>query len=74
MTEVVTLRIDEETKRKVKRYGLHVTEIARTAILQEIERKEREEALVALKRMKALLGKVEIERVVQYIREDREAR
>jgi sugar phosphate isomerase/epimerase len=74
MTEVVTLRIDKETKRKVKRYGLHLTEIARGAILQEIERKEREEALVALKRMKALLEKVKIERVVQHIREDRETR
>lgn len=74
MTEVLTLRIDEETKRKVKRYGIHVSQIARAAIIQEIERKEREEALGALKRMKGLLGKVDTKRVVDHIRKDRQAR
>lgn len=74
MTEMVTLRIDEETKRKVKRYGIQVSQVARAAILQEIERREREEALQALRRMKKILGKVDTKRVVQHIREDRTAR
>lgn len=71
---VVTLRIDEETKRKVKQYGIEVSEIARAAILQEIERREHEEALAALERMKGLLGRVETKRVVDHIREDRQTR
>jgi sugar phosphate isomerase/epimerase len=74
MTVLVTLRIDEETKRKVKRYGIQVSQIARAAILQEIERREREEALGALKRMKGLLERVDTERVVDHIREERQAR
>jgi post-segregation antitoxin (ccd killing protein) len=74
MTEMVTLRIDEETKRKVKRYRIHVSQVARAAILQEIERKEREEALQALRRMREILREVDTKRVVEHIREDRSAR
>ena len=74
MTEMVTLRIDEETKRKVKRYRIHVSQVARAAILQEIERKEREEALQALRRMREILREVDTKRVVEHVREDRSAR
>jgi sugar phosphate isomerase/epimerase len=74
MSDVVTVRIDEETKRKIKRYGIPVSHVARAAILREIERKEHEEALQALKRMKEILRKVEIKRVVGHIREDRTSR
>jgi post-segregation antitoxin (ccd killing protein) len=74
MTEMMTLRIDEETKRKVKRYGIRVSQVARAAIIREIEQKEREEALRALTRMKEILKGVNAKRVVQHIREDRSSR
>ena len=74
MTEMMTFRIDEDTKRKVKRYGIRVSQVARAAILREIERKEREEALQALRRMREILKKVDTKRVVEHIREDRRAR
>jgi post-segregation antitoxin (ccd killing protein) len=74
MTEIVTLRIDEETKRKAKQYGIRVSQVARAAILQEIERKEREEALQALRRMREILREVDTKRVVEHICEDRSAR
>lgn len=74
MTEMVTLRIDEETKRKIKRYGIHVSQVARAAILREIERKEREEALQALRRMREILREVDTKRVVENIREARSVR
>lgn len=74
MTEMVTLRVDEETKRKIKRYGIRVSEIARTAIVDEIRRRERQEALQDLKRMKEILAKVDMKRVVGHVREDRAAR
>jgi len=74
MTEIVTLRVDGETKRKIKRYGIPVSQIARAAILSEIERREREEALQALKRMREILSKVDTKRVIGHIREDRTAR
>jgi len=71
---MVTLRIDEETKRKVKRHGIRVSEVARAAIIREIEQKEREEALRALRRMKEILRGVDAKSVVKHIREDRSTR
>jgi len=74
MSEIVTLRVDEETKRKIKRYGIPVSEVARAAIIREIERREHDEALQALKRMRQILSKVDIKRVVDHIRKDRATR
>jgi post-segregation antitoxin (ccd killing protein) len=74
MTQMVTLRIDDETKRKLKRYRIHVSQVARAAILKEIERKEREEALQAIRRMREILREVDTKRVVEHIREDRSTR
>jgi post-segregation antitoxin (ccd killing protein) len=74
MTSILTLRVDDDTKRKIKRYGIPVSQVARAAIQQEIERMENEEALQALRRMKKILGKVDIKRAVEHVREDRESR
>jgi predicted transcriptional regulator len=74
MTSVVTVRLDDDTKRKIKRYGIPVSKVARAAIQQEIERKQNEEALKALRRMKEILRKVDIKRTVEQIRADRESR
>jgi len=74
MTSILTLRVDDETKRKIKRYGIPVSRVAREALEQEIERRENEEALRALRGMKKILEKVDMKRVVEHIREDRESR
>jgi len=74
MTTIVTLRVDDDTKRKIKRYGIPVSRVAREALQREIERRENEEALQALRRMKKILGKVDMKRIVEHIREDREYR
>jgi len=74
MTSILTLRVDDETKRKIKRYGIPVSRVAREALQQEIERRENEEALRALSGMKKILGKVDMKRVVEHIRGDRESR
>jgi hypothetical protein len=74
MTQMVTVRIDEETKRKVKRYRIQVSQVARAAILKEIERREREEALQAIRRMKEILRDVDTKRAVEHVREDRNTR
>ena len=74
MTEMVTVRIDEETKRKIKRYGIPVSQVARDAIIREIEQRERDEALRAVTGMKQILKKVDMGRVVKEIREDRMTR
>jgi post-segregation antitoxin (ccd killing protein) len=57
----VTVRVDDDTKRKIKRYGIQVSRVARAA-------------LQAVRRMKEILRKVDIKRTVEHIREDRESR
>jgi post-segregation antitoxin (ccd killing protein) len=74
MTEIVTVRIDQETKRKMKRFGISVSKIARAAILREIEAKERQETLEALRRMKEILGKIDVKEVVEDVHKVRAAR
>lgn len=74
MTAIATLRIDEETKRKLKRYGISVSKVARSALQREIERREREDALKAVKRMKEIVKDIDVKKVVEHIREDRTRR
>ena len=74
MSKIITLRVNEDTKRKIKRYSIPVSQVARAAILHEIERKEDEEAMRALRRMKQILSKVDMRRITEHIREDRESR
>jgi len=74
MTSIVTVRVDDDTKRKIKKYSIQVSQVARAALRREIERRENEEAMQALRRMKEILGKVDVKRVAEGIREDREAR
>jgi hypothetical protein len=69
----VTLRIDEETKRKAKRYGIRVSQVARAAIVREIEQREHEEALLALM-MKEIIKEMDAKRVIQHIRRGRSTR
>ncbi len=74
MTDIVTVRIDEETKRKMKRLGISVSKVARAAILREIEAKERQEAFQALQKMKEILKKIDVKEVVEDVRQDRTRR
>jgi hypothetical protein len=54
---VVTLGIDREMKRKIKRHAIRASHAAKANILGEVERREHEEALQFLKRMKEILRK-----------------
>lgn len=71
MSRIVTIRIDDNTMRRIKRHRIPVSEVARTAILREIERREHERALEAVKRMKEILENVDVKRIVKHLREDR---
>jgi len=74
MTEIVTLRVDEHMKRKLKRYGISVSRVARSALQRKIEKREREDALKAVRRMKEILENIDVKRVVEHIRQDRAKR
>lgn len=61
-------------KRKIRRHGIRVSQLARTAMHRQAQVREHEEAVQVLKRMKEILVKVDIKRVVEQIREDRTTR
>ncbi len=58
----------------MKRFGISVSKVARAAILREIEAKERQEAVEALRKMKEILKKIDVKEVVEDVRQDRTAR
>lgn len=74
MSRIVTVRIDDETRRKIKQYSIPVSQVTRKAIMMEIEKREREKAIQALTRMRKILSRVDIKKVIQDIREDRQLR
>lgn len=74
MTEVLTIRVDKELKKKLKKYKISVSKITRKALEQEISIHEKQELLVAVNEMKTLLQKIPDEEIVKAIRESRDQR
>ena len=74
MTETVVVRVDEKLKRKVKAYNLNISEIVRSALRDEVQKRERKELISALERAKKALSKVPDEKIVKAVRETRDNR
>ena len=58
MTETVVVRVDEELKRKAKTYNVNISEVVRSALRDEVQKRERRELISALERAKKALSKV----------------
>jgi antitoxin CcdA len=74
MTETVVVRVDEELKRKAKAYNVNISEVVRSALRDEVQKRERRELISALERAKKALSKVPDEDIVKAIRETRDER
>jgi len=74
MTETVVVRVDRELKRKAHAYNLNISEVVRSALRDEIERREREDLVASLGRAKKALSKVSDEDIVRAVRETRDER
>jgi len=74
MTETVVVRVDEELKRKAKAYNVNISEVVRSALRDEVQKRERRELISALERAKKVLSKVPDEDIVKAIRETRDER
>jgi post-segregation antitoxin (ccd killing protein) len=74
MTETVVVRVDEELKRKAKTYNVNISEVVRSALRDEVQKREREELISALERAKEALSKVPDDEIVKAIRETRDNR
>jgi post-segregation antitoxin (ccd killing protein) len=58
MAELHNLRIDDETGELVRRFHIDISEVARKALREEIERRRREELAEALRRARAVLANI----------------
>jgi len=74
MTGTVVVRVDEELKRKAKAYNVNISEVVRSALRDEVQKRERRELISALERAKKALSKVPDEDIVRAIRETRDER
>jgi antitoxin CcdA len=74
MSSVITVRIDRETKRKIKKHGINVSETVRRALQKEISKKEEENLRHALDEAGRILRKIPEDEIIRVIRESRDER
>ena len=74
MTETVVVRVAGELKRKARAYNLNISEVVRSALREEIEKRERQDLIASLGRAKKALSKVSDEAIVKAVRETRDER
>lgn len=74
MSEIVTIRLSRELKRKIKELNINVSEIVRKALEEEVEKREREALLKSLAEARRVLSKLSDEEIVQAVRGSREER
>ena len=74
MTTVISIRVPDETKHDIDKYGIEVSSVARRAIEEEIRRRKLEEATEAAEELGDYFSKIPEERVLKWIKEDRRTR
>lgn len=74
MSDVITVRVDKETKSKIKKHRINVSETVRNALRKEIREKEEEELQRALKETGQILRKIPENEIIRAVRESREKR
>ncbi len=72
--ETVSARIPQELKEKIDRYNVKTSEIIRSALEEEVRKRELEELKAEVHRLKPILDRITTEEVVKSIREDRDRR
>jgi predicted transcriptional regulator len=71
MTTVISIRVPDETKSDIDKYGIEVSSVARRAIEEEIRRRKLEEATEAAEELGDYFSKIPEEQVLKWIKEDR---
>jgi antitoxin CcdA len=74
MSEVLTVRVDKRTKEKLRKHKIDVAETVRTALQIEIQRKEEQDLLEALKEAGKILRKIPEDEIAKAVRKSRDER
>ncbi|PUA31101.1 MAG: hypothetical protein B9J98_07635 [Candidatus Terraquivivens tikiterensis] len=70
----VSTKVRKELRKEAERLGVKVSEVLRRALEDEVKRRKLEELEKKLDEVSEALDRIDIERVVKNIREDREGR
>jgi len=70
----VSTKVRRELKEEAERLGVRISEVLRRALEEEVKRRKLEELERKLSELGGALEKIDIDRVVKSIREDREGR
>ncbi len=74
MTETVVVRVDSELKRKAKAYDVNISEVVRSALREEVQKREKQELIASLERARIALSRVPDEEMIRTVRETRDNR
>jgi len=70
----VSTKVRRELLEEARRLGINVSEFLRRALEEEVRRRRLMSLEESLKKMRHVLDKIDVNEVVELIREDREAR
>jgi len=70
----VSTKVRRELLEEAKRLGINVSEFLRRALEEEVRRRRLMSLEESLKKMRHVLDKIDVNEVVELIREDRETR
>ncbi|MGA2199243.1 MAG: type II toxin-antitoxin system CcdA family antitoxin [Nitrososphaerales archaeon] len=74
MTETVVVRVDSELKKKAKAYDVNISEVVRSALRDEVQKREKRELIASLERARVALSRVPDEEIIRTVRETRDNR
>jgi predicted transcriptional regulator len=71
MSTVISIRVPDETKHEIDKYGIEVSAVARK---EEIRRRKLEEAAEAAQELGDIFSRIPEDQLLQWIKEDRRTR
>jgi len=70
----ISVKVRRELKEEAERLGIKISEVLRRVLEEEVKRCKLEELKKRLEKVSEALDKIDVERFVRHIREDREGR
>ncbi len=70
----VSTKVRKELKEEAEKLGINISAVLRKALEDEVKRRKLEMLKSKLEEISAILDKIDINRIVRSIREDRESR
>ena len=70
----VSAKVPRELREEAERLGIRISEFLRKALEEEVKKRKIEVLKEELNTISAILNKIDVNRIVKHIREDREAR